>query len=450
LSLVLRSVVAQGLDIRIDFAQGKKWARKLAPTASSDSTHEEKTVAVSASTGQLILAAQEEGEALLTHNGNDASGHGHLSSANSAAASAEAPPAADGLDPATRTLKNVLLSLPDPDPELSSLSGGAASAMPPEELKALLERVWARRQEELRALQESFVTEGHQMEGLLDRLGKEVSAYRAAATAGGAGNVTASGVASHPSSAASAPSSAALVTMLEDIEFHVAQLHNALDFATMGGIERLLPLLDGSSYSDEIVSATAWALGTAVKYAPRVQEVALRGGAVEALTLAFRSSLAAADAGGGTQHFKVAAKALYAIGGLLRLNPPAQARFTALGGWGLVNICLDGSSFLPRSCSVAGSSKGPEGRLARALTSKAVTLIADLGLEIPRSPLPPSTCASLAAAQVACLASSKAVLAAEQSSSELAHKEGWAQLEAAFLSLDETRERNENFCIAQS
>lgn len=95
-------------------------------------------------------------------------------------------------------IHRILAQLPVPEPELANVSPD----LPPAELAALLRRVWAKRQAELVHAMETFKDDAYFMKELLKRLMSPQN-----------------------------ETNEDIVRVLEDLEFHVSKLDNAIDFA---------------------------------------------------------------------------------------------------------------------------------------------------------------------------------------------------------------------------
>lgn len=111
----------------------------------------------------------------------------------------EAQPA-HSVEDAIDNLAKILLELPEPEPELGA-SAETLSKMSPADKAALIRRVWAHRQALLKQAFESIKSDAQFMSELLSRLMSP-------------DNETESSI----------------VTILEDLEFHVSNADNAADF----------------------------------------------------------------------------------------------------------------------------------------------------------------------------------------------------------------------------
>jgi len=144
------------------------------------------------------------------------------------------------------------------------------------------------------------------------------------------------------------------VAALEELEFHVHQYDNAIDFLQLNGITRgVLPALNSTSV--EVKRAGSLLLGGAAQSHPEVQAAAIRAGV---LPLLLRLVHLDGDA-------RVAARALYALSSLLRSSYAGQQEFLAQGGLAVLASALTDEA--------AGREK---------VRIKALTLLHDLMLEV--------------------------------------------------------------------
>lgn len=254
-----------------------------------------------------------------------------------------------GLPEAEARMQSILMALPEPEPELASaIASGRRGA----DLAELLQRVWARRQAVLREAMGSAKTEAQVMQGLLRQLLTAPAARSAAGSVdapAGTGDVGAASIHTHPGTGAGGEAEEEAedprLSLLGDLEMHVAQLHNAEDFRGMGGITALVQLLNDTNI--DVAAGAAWTLGTAVKYARAVQDAALQDGATVMLVQALGRARAALHGvmlplgGGGPPpavrpavlraSLALAARCVYAIGALSRGHPQATAQLLSLG-----------------------------------------------------------------------------------------------------------------------
>jgi hypothetical protein len=320
--------IPKGLHVRMDMSKGGRWAKKLAPEPAD------------AAAG---VAAAAAAPAVLA-----GSGGGGLQLAVVAEEGSAPPPpsptalaAPVGLSPQDEVRSRVLLSLPEPEP---ALVDAVRAALPPDELSALLARVWDKRQEQIRDAWAAAKSEGQQMAAALGAL----------AGAGGA-----------PLPAAD------VAAALEDLEFHVANVHNAEDFAAMGGLSAMVRLLNASA--EGVPARAAWVIGTAVKGQGGLIDVALADGAAGGVVALMERALAGAEggAGGGEEPLRTLAKALYAAGALTRAHAGGQRAFSAGGGASLLRRAL-----------AAATARGGATPAAKAVAAKALRLVADLALPV--------------------------------------------------------------------
>lgn len=290
---------------------------------------------------------------------------------------AEAVAAVEGLEqlPADAAeMADVLLSLPIPETDLAD---AIRARLPPEELQAIIRRVWERRQGELKEAFASAKTEAQQMQALLAQL-LQPSAHGLAADG--------------------------VVTILEDLEFFVSTVHNAEDFRGMGGF---LPVIQLLNHSDAAVAAAAsWTLGTAVKGQRSLQDSALELGALPSLITLLQRAVPSTSAAAGAPaslslgQLKLGNKALYALAGMTRYNEEAQAQLLHLGGVGHIAAAAQRVTPLFSDAAAAAAAGGANGAkmraAARTLVSKGLTLCADLVQDHEAGP-PPAAAAEDAA-----------------------------------------------------
>lgn len=144
------------------------------------------------------------------------------------------------------------------------------------------------------------------------------------------------------------------VKALEELEFHVHQYDNAVDFLQLDGIIKgVLPALNSSH--DEVKRAGSLLLGGAAQSHPEVQAAAVQAGV---LPLLLRLIHLDGDA-------RVAARAFYALSSILRSSHISQQEFLAQGGLAVLASAL--------ADETAGREK---------VRIKALTLLNDLMLEM--------------------------------------------------------------------
>ncbi|KAK3095048.1 hypothetical protein FSP39_009660 [Pinctada imbricata] len=110
-------------------------------------------------------------------------------------------------------------------------------------------------------------------------------------------------------------------TVLEDLEYYLHQIDNAVLFCDMGGMPLILQTLNSSEAS--VRSMSAFVLGSALQSNPKVQINAIEAGVVQHLIRVLST-----DANGDVRK-----KALYAISSLIRHFPYAQKKFLEFGGF---------------------------------------------------------------------------------------------------------------------
>jgi len=143
--------------------------------------------------------------------------------------------------------------------------------------------------------------------------------------------------------------------VLEALQEHVEDIDNARDFNTIGGFTIVLRALVDDS-EPRLQTAAAWIAGTAVQNNRELQ-LALVGHGVVPRLLKLLEAHASAD---------VRAKALFAISGMLRGCPEAQAAFTEHDGFAtLLGALADSSPRLVRKALVLLTDLLAEGRAPR-------------------------------------------------------------------------------------
>ncbi|KAA0163930.1 hypothetical protein FNF28_04036 [Cafeteria roenbergensis] len=299
--------IPAGLDVRMDMENGKSFAR-LIPGSRAERDALKARAASLERAALSSLGAVDDADAAESQGGS-ADSHRHPAADSATAAAAAEVAAADGLAPeeglppspaSQRTrldsMRRILQSLPEPEPDLASALQRGLST---EEVDALVSRVWERRQALLRKLAASTRTEAQQIQEILDLTAKpDVDHDRLAAA-------------------------------LTDLEYHVSSAHNAADFRNMGGFTAIVPLLNSTSAS--VRSAAAWAVGSAVKYSPESQRAAaalgahirLAGMLARAADVAVGMESACPDLSGACARAQLepSARAAYALGAMARGAP---------------------------------------------------------------------------------------------------------------------------------
>lgn len=386
-----------GLDIRMDLGQGGKWAKK--PAGYNDGRSRWAGQKPGGAASAALVIAAETGEVL----GSSAPGEGGDATSPASKDSTEDGGAIGGTDEDAFTvpaglpqdldeqharMATVLLSLPQPEPELVDvLVSGQAGRMDRGSLTALLQKVWNKRQAELKDAFAKAKTEAQQMQGLLSRLlDPAAGAPAPAAEEGG-----------EPGSPIAGPLTVGeQIATLEDLEFFVSAVHNAEDFASMGGLTAMA-LLTNSSDS-RVASHAAWVIGTAVKNAPEVQAAAMTQGALYALlNLLFtlleqlrgrhvHAGMDSVDASAltsvamTTDSLKTLSKAVYGVGGMLRYHPVGQVAFVESSGQVVLGQIMEGVSGVLGQWSHPSSGEDRHAAAQQALgtLAKILNLVEDL------------------------------------------------------------------------
>eukprot|EP00112_Aurelia_sp_Birch-Aquarium-sp1_P017196 Seg397.9 transcript_id=Seg397.9/GoldUCD/mRNA.D3Y31 product="Nucleotide exchange factor SIL1" protein_id=Seg397.9/GoldUCD/D3Y31 len=141
-----------------------------------------------------------------------------------------------------------------------------------------------------------------------------------------------------------------VLTALDDLEYYVHQIDNAVDLDKIHGMEVVIKYLNNSNV--ELQEQAAKVVGAAVQSNPKAQLAALEHGAMPfLLRIISYSSLE-----------RLRKTALFALSALIRTNSKAQIVFLKLDGLNHILKCLDADS-------------------SKSLKIKAVTLISDLIVE---------------------------------------------------------------------
>lgn len=120
--------------------------------------------------------------------------------------------------------------------------------------------------------------------------------------------------------------------VLEQLEYYLHQIDNALLFCDLGAMSTLLKCLNNSL--EEVRSEAALVLGSALQSNPKVQVAALENGAMHELL-----RILAVD-----PSMKVRKRAMYGLSTMIRHFPFAQKRFLELGGLSVLTKLFDDKS----------------------------------------------------------------------------------------------------------
>lgn len=236
---------------------------------------------------------------------------------SAAAAAPQQEPQAPPADPAGDTAiasdedaadlaRRVLLELPQPPEELVR---AAAAGVSGDELDALLRRTWARRQAELAEAAAAISDDASAMQAYLRALATTAGLEYGGGSASDAVQLRGD----------------ALAARLEDLQWLVSSIDNAVDFAALRGLPVIVELLQHNA--TEAVHGAAWVLGTAVRHHAPLQEAATALGGVPALLDALHTAVRAGDG-------RTATKCVFALTALARGCPAAQEQLAALVGEG--------------------------------------------------------------------------------------------------------------------
>jgi nucleotide exchange factor SIL1 len=237
--------------------------------------------------------------------------------------------------------------LPDRIPDKTTIT--------PEERLAFelrMKDIWEKRQEQLRHIQQTYVADMPEI--LKDRV-KRIQDYL---------QDPVKHLQSMDLSASDENMVTHIVSVLEDLEYHVSDLDMTRDFFTMGGWSLLVSLLTDQAHISNTTNTTtaittlpddmdekvqliqtlaAWVLGTAVKnmgeFTPYATAQVVIGDTLTTATDVVLQQYVAIELSSEVA-FRKAHKLLYALGSLLRGNRPAQVHFSTQGGPALLGTQL--------------------------------------------------------------------------------------------------------------
>jgi len=368
--------VPAGLHVKIDITTGEKWAK----LPSEDENEDEESIKGTVYDASINADGSVSATAVAV---NPDSPDKSSSSTEDNTISSEKAPNYD-----YEMMHRTLSKLPDDEMEryggLPALPSGSGKTVSPEEREAFEEKmasIWKQRQEEIQNVQEEFMADMPKM--LLQRI-RHVKGYLenprehretllqdrlAAKQEESSDNEDNAHVVSD------------IVEVLKDVEYHVTDVDHARDFHTLGGWPVLVSLLtDALHYPstgldddinssaatalltdedrgivDEIQSAAAWAVGSAVKNHEEFHSWALEDLSqafdppapkpVTAVSLLL-ANIEAYNTDDASSSLSTAAqskrqKCLYAIASLVRANPTAAQQFLELNGPAILGTSLD-------------------------------------------------------------------------------------------------------------
>jgi len=357
--------IEPGLHVRMDMTTGQKWAKKLAPEERKDVRADFLTKRETSVVGGVVVAQEEELGMIAVPVEDVSRAESNVNADledNEDSTSGEvidpSIPEIEGLNRSEQRMAQILEQLPVPESELHD---AVMNKLPPEELRAILQKVWARRQAELKEAFADAKTEAQQMQLALSSLLNNASLPERD-----------------------------VVETLQNLEYFVATMHNAEDFAAMGGLVSTVMLLN-SPNSLRVSTAAAWVLGTAVKGHLQLQLKALEAGAAPLLLKMLDDATSrcfsllnhsAPTIDECLLPVKAANKAIYAIAGLLRFNSRSQDELVALDAPAVLLRALN----LQRTIHTAASSSSAVGkssltqvlRQANTLSLKVLNVVSDL------------------------------------------------------------------------
>jgi len=343
--------VPGGLNIRFDFAEGKKYAKLIeGQTAPSD-------VPDSGSRQQALdLTLPPEKPASDEPVSMDDAISKILHDEEKAAFTVPEP-----IRNLTPSLKNMLLELPEPDPEIVE---GFSKKLSEEQMEKIYRKVWQKRQQMIADAFSKIRNEATEMKKMLRRILERRGAV-----------IIDTDESEKQELDTKLPSTEELLDILEELQISVEDLDHAGDFHKLGGFAIMVDLLSeepdphadqtSSFDSNALKGHAAWVLGTAIKNQDHLQNAALKTGAMRPLLQLVQNL---------DKNPKGAAKGMYGLGALIRHQTEAQQEFLRLDGVTVLMELLNGAFF-----SKKASHKTLRWRLKTG--QKAVSLIEDLFID---------------------------------------------------------------------
>eukprot|EP00750_Incisomonas_marina_P002762 INCI12603.1.p1 GENE.INCI12603.1~~INCI12603.1.p1 ORF type:complete len:526 (+),score=121.82 INCI12603.1:353-1930(+) len=219
----------------------------------------------------------------------------------------------------TDTLKQLLLDLPEPEPELLE---GLEARLTDEQMEEIYRRVWQKRQAEIREAFKHTRDDVKLIKRLLGVLVRGRPDQREATLAAGLNVSTVD----------------EQLEALLDLEYIVSDIDHAGDFFFLGGLNVIGDALrfgrelpddgDDEIHETDILTVrarAAWVLGTAVKNQWKLQSAVADSFVLPDVLDLILEAYPRGDTA-------AASKGIYCLGSLLRHNPPAQEQFLRLGG----------------------------------------------------------------------------------------------------------------------
>ena len=300
--------VPPGLDIRFDLEAGKKFAKLPDGVASLDE--------LPTSTGPTMNAPNvDEAEKIPVVEPSIVWG------TDLDVQEDDDPPVPD-VSNLTDSLKQLLLDLPEPEPELVD---GIRNKLSEEQMEEIYRRVWRKRQQEIRDAFKATRDDITLIKSLLGTLVRGRPDQRETTIAAG---LEVSSIDDQ-------------IQALIDLEYIVSDIDQAGDFFHLGGLQVIgdaLSFGDADAAGDDQVvdketlsqyydvrAKSAWVLGTAVKNQFKLQ-------AAIADSMVVKDVLDLVVSAQEQGFVRAASKGLYCLGSILRHNPPAQEQFVALNG----------------------------------------------------------------------------------------------------------------------
>ena len=335
--------VPRGLFIRFDLEKGKKWAKLNDGNDADSAASEQYSIRVSEKDPSVVLETnldteqqselevepepETEGQELNVNAPTEEDSSIQISQAEPSVlwgtdldVQDTPPPVPEISGNLTESLKQLLLELPEPEPELVD---GLQSHLSEAEMEELYRKVWNKRQKEIQAAFQHIRDEAKLIKKLLGVIVRgRADQIEATRTAG---------------LEISRPDE--VIQALVDLEYMVGDIDQASDFFHLGGLNVVgdslrfgrdnpadLDLLASSDTTAfDIRAKSAWVLGSAVKNQYKLQQAV-----TDALVLPDVVDLILSAFANGDQ--RAASKGVYSLGSILRHNPPAQQQFVDILG----------------------------------------------------------------------------------------------------------------------
>jgi nucleotide exchange factor SIL1 len=356
--------VDSGMHIRIDMTTGEKWVKLPSDDDDGENGKEKQEAYMNAYGGLVVTESTATAES---------------SSTKTEKSSTKNPFKDYDFDMMHRTLSQLppeekqQMLLPDRIPDKRTIT--------PEERLAFelrMKDIWEKRQEQLRNIEQTYVAD---MPAILKDRVKRIQEYL---------QDPVKHLQSMDFSSRDEDMVTHIVSVLEDLEYHLSDLDMTRDFFTMGGWSLLVSLLSDQAHISNTTASTilpddvkekvqliqtlaAWVLGTAVKnmgeFTPYATAQVVIGGSLTTATDVVLQQFVAVELSSAAA-FRKAHKLLYALGSLLRGNRPAQEHFCTHGGPALLGTQL---------------AKATDGKTIERLLALANDIVSDVKLHVGKS-----------------------------------------------------------------